>query len=343
MDARRDCVRVLIVDDSPTVRELMLRLLAEEAGIQVVGEAANGEAGVREALRLRPDLIIMDIQMPVMNGLEAIEAIMQQNPTPILVVTSYGAARLAYEAVSRGALEVIDKPSIDLAHCRQFVKKIKLLAGVRVIRHINGHKPVRPQIGLAGEAAHSRTQAVAIASSLGGATVLETILSRLPGDFPVPIVVAQHISAGFAGALAEWLGHKTPLEVRVAAQAERLTPGRVLIAPPEYNMQVDASGKVELSPAPPGHIYHPSCDKLLTSVAHAYRERSIGIILTGMGQDGVNGIEAIKAAGGITIAQNKQTSLIYNMPRLVIERGLADFIVAAGDIPATLAKVVAGC
>ena len=342
MDVWSDSVKVLVVDDSPTVRELMLRLLAEEAGIQVVGEAANGEEGVKLALRLRPDLIIMDIQMPVMNGLEAIEAIMKQNPTPILVVTSYGDARLAYEAVSRGALEVIDKPSIDLAHCRQFVKKIKLLAGVRVIRHISGNKTVRPQFVLDGEEAYIRTKAVAIASSLGGATVLDTILSQLPGDFPVPIVVAQHISAGFAEALAEWLGRKTPLEVKVAAQADRLTPGRVLIAPPEYNMQVDASGMVELSPSSPGHIYHPSCDKLLTSVARSYRERSVGIILTGMGQDGVNGIQAIKAAGGITIAQNKQTSLIYNMPRLVIERGLADFIAAAGDIPATLTKVVAG-
>ncbi|WP_371365284.1 chemotaxis protein CheB [Sporomusa rhizae] len=340
MNFRRNSVRVLIVDDCPIARNFISELLAEKSGIQVIGEAVNGEEGVKQALLLRPDLIIMDLEMPEMNGLEAIEIIMQANPTPILVVTSYGNARLAYEAVSRGALEVIEKPSIDSEHCLQFIHKLKLLAGVKVIRHIKGKIAQLRQGGGAMETQLPRSlKAVAIASSLGGAKVLETILSQLADDFPVPIVIAQHISEGFAEALADWLNHKTPLEVKVAAEGQPLIPGKVLIIPPEYNVRVGINGNIKLLPYLPDDIYHPSCDMLLSSVAHVYRAGAVGIILTGMGQDGVEGMQAIKAAGGVTIAQNKETSLIYNMPRIAIERGLADFIVPANEISSILTKV----
>jgi len=340
MNVRKNDVRVLIVDDSCVVREFMIELLADESGIQVVGEASNGAEGVRLATNLRPDLIIMDIEMPVMNGLEAIEVIMQQNPTPIMVVTSHSDAHLAYEAVSRGALEVVEKPSIDFAHCVQFIHKIKLLAGVKVIRHITGSKQVgRWEAVVTNPIASYSKKVIAIASSLGGAKVLESILSQLSADFPIPIVIAQHISEGFAEALVDWLGNKTSLSVRVAAQGEALIPGSVFIAPPEYNMQVDINKNIKLLPCVPGSIYHPCCDMLLSSVAHVYREGAVGVILTGMGDDGVKGMEEIKTAGGVTIAQNEQTSLIYNMPRLVIERGLADFIVAENDIASTLLRM----
>ena len=333
-------VRVLIVDDCPIVREFMISLLTEESNIQVVGQARNGEEGVQLALRLHPDLIIMDIEMPVMNGLDAIEVIMKDNPTPIMVVTSDGDARLAYEAISRGALEVVGKPSISSAQCMQFIHKIKLLAGVKVIRHINGKNRQMGQGHIVEENYTNHcVRVVGIASSLGGAKVLETILSQLSADFPFPIVIAQHISEGFSEALADWLNHKTSLTVKVAVQGEPLISGRVFIAPSEYNMQIDINGNVDLVPYLPGHIYHPSCDILLSSVATVYKEGAIGVILTGMGEDGVKGMHAIKVAGGVTIAQNKETSLIYNMPRLVIEGGLADFVVAANDISATLTKM----
>lgn len=340
MNVWKDYVRVLIVDDCPIVREFMIALLAEEVSIQIVGEARNGEEGVKLARSLHPDLIIMDIEMPVMNGLETIEVIMKENPIPIMVVTSYSDARLAYEAISRGALEVIEKPSINSAQCMQFIHKIKLLAGVKVIRHINGkNKQIREENVIKEANPHHSAKAVAIASSLGGAKVLETILSELPADFPLPIVIAQHISEGFSDALADWLNHKTPLSVKVAIQGEPLIAGRVFIIPSEYNGQVDPNGNIALLPCLPGHIYHPSCDMLLSSVANVYQQGAIGIILTGMGEDGVKGMQAIKTAGGITIAQNKETSLIYNMPRLVIEAGVVDFVVAANDISMTLIKL----
>ena len=341
MNVWKDDVRVLIVDDCPIVRELMIALLAEEASIQIVGEARNGEEGIKLARSLHPDLIIMDIEMPVMNGLETIEVIMKENPTPIMVVTSYSDAHLAYEAISRGALEVIEKPSINSVQSMQFIHKIKVLAGVKVIRHINGKNKQVGQDKIIREAGMNHSaRAVAMASSLGGAKVLETILSQLPADFPLPIVIAQHISEGFSDALADWLNHKTPLLVKVAVQGEPLIAGRVFIIPSEYNGQVDQNGNITLLPCLPGHIYHPSCDMLLSSVAHVYQQGAIGIILTGMGEDGVKGMQAIKTAGGSTIAQNKETSLIYNMPRLVIEAGVADFVVAANDISMTLLKLV---
>lgn len=343
MDVQKKVVRVLIVDDCPIARELISGLLAEDSGIQLVGEACNGAEGVRQAARLRPDLIIMDIEMPVMNGLEAIAIIMQDNPTPIIVVTAYHDAYFAYEAISRGALEVVEKPNIDFADSAQFIHKLKLLTGVKVIKHISRNRQTKATTAIAKTEFSCSPKAIAIASSLGGAKVLETLFSQLPADFPVPIVVAQHISEGFAEPLAEWLNYKTPLSVKVASQDDSLLPGSVLISPPEYNMQVAANGHIDLLPSLPEHIYHPSCDILLSSVARSYQRSAIGIILTGMGQDGVVGIQAIKTAGGITIAQNEQTSLIYNMPRLAIERGLADYIVAANDISATLIKVISLC
>ena len=341
MVVKKNIIRVLLVDDCPIVREFITGLLAEEPGIQVVGEAANGEEGIKQAFLLRPDLIIMDIAMPVMDGLEAIEVIMQNNPTPIIVVTADNDAHLAYEAVSRGALEVVEKPSIDSSNYRQFIHKLKLLAGVKVIRHITGNRQAKSKSIITKTQTNRHARAVTIASSLGGAKVLGTMLSQLSANFPAPIVIAQHISEGFAEALADWLDSQTPLTVKVASQSDSLLPGRVLIAPPEFNVQVDVNGNMELLPYSPGHIYHPSCDMLLSSVAHVYREGAIGVILTGMGEDGVKGMQAIKAAGGVTIAQNEQTSLIYNMPRLVIEAGLADFIVAEKDISSTLTKVLA--
>ncbi|SDE06561.1 CheB methylesterase domain-containing protein [Sporomusa acidovorans] len=235
---------------------------------------------------------------------------------------------------------VIEKPSIQAAHYLPFIRKIKLLVGVKVIRHISRRKQLKSQTAAPKDQINRHVKVIAIASSLGGARVLEIILSQLSADFPVPIIIAQHISEGFAEALADWLDHKTPLTVKVASQAEPLAAGKVFIAPPEYNAQVTINGTIELSPFFPGQIYHPSCDRLLSSIAHKYREAAVGIILTGMGQDGVNGMQAIKAAGGITIAQNEQTSLIYNMPRLVIESGLADYIAAANDISSILTKVI---
>ncbi|WP_378956190.1 chemotaxis-specific protein-glutamate methyltransferase CheB [Pelosinus sp. sgz500959] len=342
MSSEKNSVRVLVVEDSPLVSEIMIGILSSDPRIKVIGTAMNGVEGIRLAKVLRPDLITMDIEMPVMGGLDAIEVIMRECPTPILVVTSRSDARLAYEAISRGALEVIEKPVFDEVDCSQFIRKIKILARVQVIRHITGKTSIgqgmMSERGKTINSAHGR-KIVAIASSLGGPKVLEKIFSRLTADFPLPIVVAQHITAGFAVGFADWLNQKTSLKVQIAFSGAVPKSGEVLIAPPEYNMFLTKTGIIELLPILSHQIYHPSCDTLLCSAAEIYDRAAIGIILTGMGDDGVKGIQKIKAAGGMTIAQDKESCAVYNMPRLVAENGTADYILAAEHIAEKLIRV----
>lgn len=342
MNDLKKCVRVLVVEDSQLESQIMIRLLSSDPGIRIIGTAANGAEGVRLAIALRPDLITMDLDMPVMGGLDAIEVIMRECPIPILVLTSRTDAQFAYEAISRGALEVMENPSFAGVDGSRFIHKIKLLARVQVIRHIKGKTRTGP--GKAEETGRgikfaSCRQMVAIASSLGGPQALGKILSRLPADFPVPIVVAQHIATGFVKGFADWLNQKTLLEVQVAASGVVPKPGEVLIAPPEYNMRLTKTGKIELLPIVLHQIYQPSCDTLLCSVAQVYDRAAIGIILTGMGDDGVKGMAKIKAAGGITIAQEKQSCSVYNMSRLVVESGTADYVLTAENIAEKLIRV----
>lgn len=314
-----------------------------EAGVQLVGLAGAAKDGLRLVQRLKPDLVVIAVNMPEPADLVAIEEVMKIQPTPILLVAERCEERLAQDAVRRGALEVMATAS-DSGGRRQLLHKIRLLAGVKVIRHISGGKALPP----AGEAMFSTeprkaARAVVIASSLGGALILETVLSQLAEDFPAPIVVAQHISEGFSGELADWLNHKTALAVRVAGNGDELRPGTVWIAPPEYDVRIAVGQVIALSACRPGVIYHPCCDSLLTSAAAIYRSAAVGVILTGMGSDGVEGLAAIKRAGGMTIAQDEQSSLIYNMPRLAVERGVVDCVVSAEGIAAELKKAVGVC
>ncbi len=334
MNVRKDKVRLIVADDSQLARDIIIELLATDPAIEIVATAVNGAQAVEMATDLRPDLITMDIEMPVMNGLEAIEAIMRKCPVPILVVTSRADARLAYEAVSRGALEVIEKPVFGDACFANFSHKIKLLAGVRVIRHISRETPMLECTKKASNIlqAASGRKIVAIAASLGGPKILERILSRIPADFPAPIVVAQHISAGFATDFAAWLNQKTSLDVRLASAQAKLKAGEVLIAPPEYNMRLTSHDNIELLPALAQQRYHPSCNELLFSVAQVYGRAAVGIILTGMGDDGVQGLQKIKAAGGLTIAQDQQSCTVDSMPGRAIEKGAVDWILQVDEI-----------
>ena len=340
MEDKKSSVRVIVSADGLPAQEKIRGLLAGDSGVCLIGEVANDAGGVQLILEKRPDLLVMNITEPAAKALAVIEAIMQERPTPILVVNSGNCMHLEGAAGSRGALEVVSEPGVAAGDQREFIRKIKLLAGVAVIRHLAGARNLRGPLEHAGAGRPDGRRAVAIASSLGGARVLAIILGQLPAGFSAPILVAQHISEGFAEALAEWLNQKTALDVCLARQGATLTPGRVFIAPPEYHMQVDGQGKLDLAPSQPADVYHPSCDTLLSSVARVYRQGAIGLILTGMGQDGVRGIQAIKAAGGVTIAQNEQSSLIYNMPRLAKEQGLIDYVAAAEEIAATLIRVM---
>lgn len=337
-------VRVLVVDDSTMARDMICAILATEPGISVVGTAANGLDAVVKVTTLKPDLVTMDIEMPLLGGLDAIERIMAEHPVPILVVTALGGVRTAFAAVSKGALDVIEKPDIGSQGGQELIRKVRLLSGVNIARHLavragsestaRGCATVKP--------ARPNGRVVAIAASTGGPQALQQILSRLPGDFPAPIVISQHIAEGFAQGMAEWLNGSTPLTVSVARNREQIRPGCVYVNPSEYAMRITAQGQTMLSEQQAGEHYHPCCNTLLRSAADAYGGHGVGVILSGMGDDGVDGMRAIRSAGGTTLAQDAKSSVVYGMNRLAVERGYVDRVVALSDIASELATLAGG-
>ncbi|GAM09098.1 chemotaxis response regulator protein-glutamate methylesterase 3 [Geobacter sp. OR-1] len=336
-------IRVLIVDDSALVRDMIRTILESEPGIVVAGEAVDGAEAVAKVPLLKPDIVTMDIEMPVMGGLEAIERIMAKHPVPILVVTTLTGVRTAFDAVSKGALDVIEKPDITPENVQTFISRIRRLCRVDVPAHLavmgrrSGH-PARS----GGRAPQHKGSIVAIAASTGGPHAIHSILSQLPVTFPVPIVITQHNAEGFTKGMAEWLNSGTPLTVTVARNDDCLVSGRVYINPAEHSMRITGRGTILLGDRDLGQIYNPSCNTLLTSVAAAYREKGIGLILTGMGNDGVSGIQAIKQAGGYTLAQDEKSSVVFGMNRCAVELGCIDKVLPLGDIPAELMLRVGG-
>lgn len=323
-------IRVLIADDSALSRGLLKEYLERDASIEVIAEARNGQEAVEMAFALTPHVITMDVQMPKMDGLAAIEVIMARRAIPILVVSSVADAKTAYDALLCGALDVISKPEYDSQEALALAAKVKLLAGVsvftrrpqRVARHVlHEMAPVLP--GAVPQLSSANFNRVfAIACSTGGPEALASVLSSLPADFASPIVIAQHIAQGFSQGMADWLNRLTPLTVRLAKAGEKLQAGTVYLAPSEQHLRVDSNAKLHLLEPKLGEIYHPSCDQLLASVAQSFRQRSVGMILTGMGKDGVVGMGEIYRHHGVTLAQDEASSLIYGMNRVAIESGV---------------------
>lgn len=344
-------IKVLIVDDSVLARDLIRAILSSDKDIVIVGEASDGVEAVDMAHMFKPDIITMDIEMPVLNGLEAIEQIMARDPVPILVVTTHSDAHTAYSAISRGALDLIQKPDINLSVAAEFIAKVKLLSKVRVVTHLMGrhmlHNQTVPSQHMPAlestirTLAPSRERVVAIASSTGGPDALSVILSKLPRDFPCPIVIAQHISDGFAPGMADWFAKITPLKVQIAAAGQQIAPGNVYVSPSEKHMTVTSPGRINLIARMASDIFHPSCDKLLASVAEVYDSGAVGVILTGMGNDGVAGMRRIKDAGGATIAQDEQTSVVFGMPKVAIDSGCIDRVIAIQDISTAIVEALA--
>ncbi|MDO8463679.1 MAG: chemotaxis-specific protein-glutamate methyltransferase CheB [Gallionella sp.] len=348
-------IRVLIVDDSPMVRDILADIFGSDPEISVVGMAENGLQAIDQTRSLKPDIVAMDINMPLMDGLETIERIMSSTPVPILVITDIDHARIAFSALSKGALDVYHKSFYSQGMAAELIAKVKLLSKVKVIRHIlpkGGEASVSPPLFAqrkstlslphAAERRGSREafQVVAIASSTGGPRALAQIFSGMSEGFPVPIVVAQHMSGGFVGGLVEWLDSVTPVKVKFAADGESLRENHIYFAPAGMHMMVNANGRLALVDVPPGDLFHPSCDLLLASVGEAFGAQSLGVILTGMGDDGVEGLRSIRGRGGYTVAQDEQTSVVFGMPRVAIDNGLIDKISPIGEIGGLLKQLV---
>lgn len=340
-----DPIRVLVVDDSGLARDMIRAILESKPGIVVIGEAGNGVEALAKVVALKPDIVTMDIEMPVMGGLEAIEKIIANHPVPILVVTALTGVRTAFAAVSKGALDVIEKPDVSLDHMQNLIKKIRLLATVDVRAHLQSLKG-RPKTVAVNNVSMLNTttqvRVVAIAASTGGPQAIYSILAQLPAHFPVPIVITQHIAEGFTQGMVDWLDTGTALKVRVAGNGDHLASSHVYVNPAEYSMRITEQGIVVLGDRDAKQLYHPSCNTLLSAVATTYRQGAIGLIMSGMGDDGVAGMQLIKMAGGVTLAQDEKSSVVYGMNRLAVERGYIGKILPLGSISSELLHRVSG-
>lgn len=330
-------IRVLVADDSELFRELLARVIASEPGFEVAALAADGNAAARLAQGLRPDVITMDLAMPDADGFSGIARIMAETPTPILVLTANREEAVGFRALSLGALDILEKPHArtDLEdYGRVLRSRLRLLAGVKVIRHLRGLREARTPAPRPG----GRADLVAVGASLGGPRALATLLRALPGDFPAPIAVVQHIADGFTEGLAAWLATESRLDVREARDGEPLAPGRVLIAPSGRHLVV-AEGMARLSDAPPVDTFRPSVTPLFASAARSYGARACGVLLTGMGRDGAEGLRVLREAGGPTIAQDEATSAVFGMPKAAIELGAVERVLPLDEIARALGEL----
>jgi two-component system chemotaxis response regulator CheB len=332
----------------------LLVALLQSSGFQVVGVAGTGEEVVRLTKRLRPDVVTMDIVMPRMDGLAATRRIMREVPTPIVVITASlmrADVDLTFEALQAGALTVLRKPGLnDPETCERVIQTVRLMSEVPVIHHWGRKERQRaertksvppPQPSIASKLSERirtgrKLQMIGIASSTGGPATLAKVLNALPTDFAIPILGVQHITRGFASGLADWLSGETSLRVAIAGHGDTPRPGYFLLAPDDYHVQINAWGVIELNKEPPYKGLRPSANHLFRSLARNYGPRAVGIVLTGMGDDGAEGLEALHQAGGLVLAQSEQSCVVYGMPREAVLRNVADLVLAPEEIGSAL-------
>lgn len=349
MEARR-LIKVLVVEDSPSVREFLVHVLRSDPEIEVVGTAADGEEAL-EAVRIRrPDVITMDIHMPRMDGLEATRRIMETVPTPIVIVSGSGDPRevaTTFNAMEAGALAILPRPN-GIGHpdhkttTGDLVRTVKLMAEVRVVRRWAKHRrepaPPMAKTGLAQQ--HARLRLIAIGASTGGPPALQTILSGLPGNLPVPVLIVQHMAPGFVQGFRDWLAQTSRLPVQLAVHGETMVPGYVYLAPDGFQMKVADGGRVILARDDPENGLRPSVSALFRSVAEVYGADAIAGLLTGMGRDGAEELRLLKDKGAVTFAQDKESSVVHGMPGEAIRLDAAMLVLPPGKIAAVLANLV---
>lgn len=339
--------RVLVAEDSPTARALLLALFASDPDFEVVGEAQDGVEAIELTKALRPDVVTMDVNMPRLDGLQATQRIMVEHPTPIIIVSASlenAAVAASLEAVRAGALMALAKPpgpgAQGFEQSRQrFLATVKALASVKVVGHRLRLRAV-PVPRTPAVLTTARAKIGALAASTGGPGALKRVLDALPADFPVPLVIVQHLASGFLAGFVEWLGNDCRLHVKVAAAGDRVVPGVVYIASEDRHLEITSAGMIRASMEPPVDGFRPSASVLFQSVGDAYGDATVAAILTGMGRDGVAGLRRIRAVGGRIIAQDERTSAVFGMPAAAIEAGLADFVLPISSIASKLVELV---
>jgi two-component system chemotaxis response regulator CheB len=338
--------RVLVVDDSPSSRRLLIHILSADPDITVASEAVNGAEAVRLTARLAPDLVTMDVQMPVMDGFEATRRIMGETPTPIVMISAVQPDEVAwsFKAIEAGALTVLAKPlgpeSPQFeAQAGAIVRSVKELAKVRVVTRRPPTVRREPAPArLSGS--QPQVKVIAIGASTGGPAALAKIVSKLPAAFPVPVLIVQHIGGGFDRGLVEWLDGVARVRVAMAMQSQQLAPASVFVAPHDRHLGVSRSGRVLLTDGPPIGGHRPSATHLFRSVAAAYGPNAVGVILTGIGADGCEGLQTLRQAGGTVLAQDRESSVVYGMPGAVVDAGIAHRVVPLDSVANVLEDLV---
>lgn len=341
-------IRLLVAEDSQTTRELLLEVFRTDPGIEIVGAARDGEEAVEMTRRLRPDIITMDVCMPKIDGFEATRRIMADAPTPIVIVSGsvdVGEVTVSMSALRAGALAVVQKlggpaePGFEQA-CSRLLSVVRSMSEVKVVKQWRRVGPTRAQAGVPEPALMPRGRILAIAASTGGPSALATLLGDLPREIPVPILVVQHIAAGFVAGMAGWLETVSGFPVVVPRDGARLRAGTVYIAPDCAHLGVSAPHTALVSKSAPIGGFRPSATFLFRSVSRVFGRDTVAVILTGMGQDGVDGLREIREAGGWIVAQDESSSVVYGMPGAAVAAGLPDAIVALDRIGAHAGRMI---
>jgi len=342
--ALKNGIRIVVADDSQTARELLVALY-ESAGIRVVGVGKNGDEVLQLVKKHNPDVVSMDVVMPKMDGMDATRAIMREHPTPIVIVTASmmrADIDLAFDAMKAGALAAVKKPGLeDPETCEKLIQTIKAMANVSVIRRWSGSAPHATKREPISSPSHLEVDVrlIGIASSTGGPGVLASILRPIPKNYPIPILIVQHVTNGFATGLAEWLHEQTSLDVTLAGHGDIPKPGVVLMPPDDYHMQIGRDGAIELTKAPPYKGLRPSANFLFHSMARFYGGGGLGIILTGMGDDGAEGMDAMRKSGAYTIAQDQESCIVYGMPNEAVKRNAVKRVLTPDQIAQYLVEL----
>lgn len=351
-------IKVLIVDDSAFMRNALSSMLTSDPEIKIVGTARDGVEAIEKVASLKPDVVTMDVEMPRMDGITALKHIMEKTPVPVIMVSSLtvDGAKVTLDALDLGAMDFIPKNlsdlSINIVKIREMlIDKIKQIAKRGVPKRLiskpttSSAKPSEPPpvipMRITGE---RKAGILAIGTSTGGPKALQDIIPKLPKNFPVPIVIAQHMPPNFTGPFAERLNQLSQIEVKEAKDGDMLKPGVAYIAPGRGHMRVKRLRGIEvgvtISEGKEDFIYRPSVDALMSSVAEVYPGRALGVILTGMGNDGLKGMMQMKKTGSRIFAQNEETCVVYGMPKAVVDAGIADKVLSIDEMAGEIINAV---
>jgi two-component system chemotaxis response regulator CheB len=336
-------INILIVDDSLTSREYLKQIILTDSQLNIIGEAQDGNEALLLAEKKRPDVILMDIQMPGLNGYEATRSIMEKCPIPIVINSTLATpdkTEIIFQAMKAGAVAVCQKPT-GRGHpdapllIEKLLRMIKLMSEVKVVRLLRRRDKFQEteQTALPSHKdAQSLVDVIAVGASTGGPPLLHTILSNLAKNFTIPVIIVQHIASGFLEGMIEWLSKTTSLTLKIPKTGEKILSGHVYFAPEDHHLEISTSGNFVISKINPKEIAKRPITHLFRSVAKTYGKNAVGILLTGMGNDGAYGLKDMRDRGALTIAQNRETSVVFGMPGEAVSLNAATYVLSPNDI-----------